>query len=229
VAQDEDPLRRIAEAVESAEILELKPSGDFDPPELSGGGASEASEPHGAEILAECAKLDHSDADNGLRLRRYHGQDLAVVAQDEMPTGTWAGWEGKYWDIAGGAARARITAQKLGERIVQEAEYLTATSVETRTIEEAEAAKLALAKLEKRSGRRANWDNDERARARRLETLIEDGKAARAALNARKVARRKFGISSKNRGASKRRSTSPAHSCGARPTASTRIAIKSPR
>lgn len=172
---------------------------DNDPPEppLDDGGDSEPPEDSElAERLAECSRLDHSDTDNGKRLIRYFGQDLAVMAQDEVPSGTWLSWAGTHWDIAGGAARARITVQKLGSRILLEADHLKSTPSELRMIAEGESARPELDQLEQS---RAEWNDEDRARARRLQMLVDAGEDARAALDKRKIARRKFAISSKNK------------------------------
>jgi putative DNA primase/helicase len=203
---DNDPLKTIAEAVESAEAIDLGEDyddtgyddDDYDPPEPPFGGecVGEPSDPVDRGVLAACARLDHSDTDNGIRLREYYGQDLSVIAQDEVTVGTWLAWADTHWDVAGGAARARMTVQKLGGRILQEADFLTATPFEARAVEEGGAAEGELEALE---ARRAEWNDAERARARRLEQVVAAGKVARAALDKRKVARRKFAISSKNK------------------------------
>lgn len=205
------PLQQIADAVGAAPPIDVSQDddtfvldddagddGDFDPPEppFDGEGNSELSDDTGlSEIVAECASLDHSDTDNATRLIRYFGNDLAVLAQDEVPAGTWMAWSGTHWDIAGGAARASMTVQKLGSRILLEADHLKSTPAELRAIEEGDRAKAELDNLEKT---RADWSDNEKTRAQQLERLADAGDDARAELNKRKVARRKFAVSSKN-------------------------------
>ena len=48
------------------------------------------------DIVAGCAGLDHSDTDNGLRLRRHFGQDLLVMAQEGIDAGAWAVWDATH-------------------------------------------------------------------------------------------------------------------------------------
>lgn len=207
----EDPLRRIADAVESAEPMNVEIEDDPDAFDsegeddeaassgttFDGGGNYEPStEPVDLDLLAACARLDHSDTDNGERLIRYFGQDLLVMAQDEVPSGTWLSWTGTHWDIAGGSARARITVQRLGGRILLEADHLAATPHEVRSLDAAEKAAVELADLEKS---KADWSDEHVLQAADLNRVIAAGKNARAALDKRKAKRRAFAISSKNK------------------------------
>jgi putative DNA primase/helicase len=134
------------------------------------------------DIVAGCAGLDHSDTDNGLRLRRHFGQDLLVMAQEGIDAGAWAVWDATHWNLANGAALASLTAQKVGARIGMEAGYLGPTPEEGKAIEA--AAPLRHRKPDQLS-------DTER-------TIREAGAAARAAVEKRRKARRSFAVSSKN-------------------------------
>jgi putative DNA primase/helicase len=84
--------------------------------------------------LAKCALLDHSDTDNGERLRAYFGRDLTVRAEAEVPDGSFLCWIGTHWDIEGGAAGASLMAQEVGPLIKREADFLRLTSAEEKTV-----------------------------------------------------------------------------------------------
>jgi putative DNA primase/helicase len=74
--------------------------------------------------LPRCARFDHSDTDNGKRLREYFGDRLLVMAQEGIEGGDWLTWAGTHWDLSGGAAGAARLAQLVGDLIVEEAEHL---------------------------------------------------------------------------------------------------------
>jgi putative DNA primase/helicase len=142
------------------------------------------------ETLAECAKLDHSDTDNGKRLIAYFGHDLTVRAESEVAGGSFLVWAGTHWDIDGGAAGASTKAQLVGPLIVREAEFLQPTPLEADAIRAADKARAEL--------RDAVLLGEEREE--QIKEMIAAGKKARAALATRKTNRRKFGVSSKNNG-----------------------------
>lgn len=146
--------------------------------------------------VAACARLDHSDTDNGQRFRAHFGRDLAVLAQADVAGGDLFAWTGTHWDRDDGLALAHTWAQRVGGLIALEADHLAATPHEKRAIEAAEDAANVIGPLE---AARADLGEAEKARLRELERAIEAGKAARAALDKRKVSRRKFGVSSKNK------------------------------
>jgi putative DNA primase/helicase len=154
------------------------------------------SEPDPA-VVAECASLDHSDTDNATRLIAHWGRDLAVLAQDEATGGTWLAWAGTHWDIASGAAMARLTAQGLGYRIGLEADHLTMTRDEEKAVEAARAAKIGLKALARKPAK--DWTEAEQEAAERMRDELAAGDDARAALDRRKKARRSFAVSSKNK------------------------------
>ena len=160
--------------------------GGGDPPEPPfGDGVDDPSpEKPDTEAVEWCARLDHSDTDNARRLIRHFGRDMAVMAQDEVSAGSFLSWTGTHWDLAGGLARAKVTVQMLGSRILMEANYLAATPRETRAIE-------AAAPL--RAKKRTELNEDEKV-------LLNAGDAAEDAIGKRQAKRRAWAITSKNKG-----------------------------
>jgi putative DNA primase/helicase len=138
--------------------------------------------------LADCAKLDHSDTDNGKRIIAYFGRKLTVRAESEVPGGSFLTWAGTHWDLDGGAAGANMLAQDVGPLIMREAEFLHLTPAEAKAIAGADVARAEL----KASALLAEGRREE------LGAIIAEGHAARKALSARKANRRKFGVSAKN-------------------------------
>jgi putative DNA primase/helicase len=94
--------------------------------------------------LAECAQLDHSDTDNGERLRKYFGNMLTVRSESEVAGGSFLSWCGTHWDLDGGAAGASMIAQKVGPLIMREAEYLQPTPSEAAAIAAGDKARTEL-------------------------------------------------------------------------------------
>lgn len=175
---DEDEARRAAmrEAIAGAPMVAGPGDDDCDGP------SETAFPPETLEAVAECAGFDHSDTDNGRRLLRHFGGDLAVLRQSETEKPTWVTWTGVHWDDQTGHFGAHAIAQQLGGRIALEAAYLRATPDEADAIKAGEKA--------------ARKPKDKQTDADAL--AIEQAKAAREALEKRKIARRKFGVSSKN-------------------------------
>ena len=193
-AQAPDPFKAIAALLEpeddatdfSADVYfpdgEAEPPGDE--PEACG---QKAKLPPGvdADVLLFCAGLDHSDTDNATRLLSHFGKDFTVLAQDGVPGGDFLVWTGTHWDMAAGAARARLLAQKLGDLIKLEARLLGFGEAEKAAVEAAKAAGFDIDRIR----------NDAKA--------VKDaghGKAvaAIAALAKRRAARVAFGVTSKN-------------------------------
>jgi len=148
------------------------------------------------EVLAACSRLDHSDTDNAKRYIAWFGSDLVVMETEGVINSDYFAWAGTHWDMAGGNDTAIRLAKQVGGRIALEADLLTATPSERRAMDEGERAIDDLARLEARA---AEWTDDDKVRVRALQKLIDAGTEARVALDKRKVARRKFGISSKNK------------------------------
>jgi putative DNA primase/helicase len=146
------------------------------------------------ETFRFCASLDQSDVDNGQRLISYFGRDLLVRQEDDVPAGQMMAWTGTHWDLAGGEALAHLIGQKVGDLIKREADYIDATPVEARAIGAGEKAAKELKALPPPDGA------DALARIDALEDLVAAAKKARAGLYARRGARRKWGISTKNAG-----------------------------
>lgn len=152
------------------------PMDDFGPSELAGEDASVD-----ADVVRRCAAFDHSDTDNARRLLAHFGADLVVVAQEGVAGGDWASWSGTHWDLAGGAAGAARIAQRLGGRIALEAACLEHTP------QEAEA----------RSAARGFSRDDKSEAASSARAAARD---AEKALKARRTARWRFAVTSKNVG-----------------------------
>lgn len=163
----------------------------------SGGNGGHPPPPIPDEAFAECAELDQSDTDNGKRLRRYFGRELLIREETEVPAGTWAHWTGNHWDLNGGAAGARILAQQLGDLILIEADFMSASPRELKAIEAGAAAKQKLKDLE--AIPEDEWGDEQRRAAEEYADALRVAKLAREALNKRKTARRKFAVSSKNK------------------------------
>lgn len=190
----DDPRHEIKRLVDEASPIGGD-DGDFDPGEGWGGGPPEPpfgdaddAGPGGPrkvnpEDLAHCATLDHSDTDNGKRLIRHFGDDLSVVAQDEVSGGSWLAWTGTHWDLAGGLALASMVVQLLGDRIILESEFIHPSPREHAAIKAAEL-------LEGKA--RADLTDDEKV-------TVAQGAAAADALDKRRGKRRAFGVSSKNK------------------------------
>jgi putative DNA primase/helicase len=208
------PVQRIADIIDSAPIfggeanpatlgansppLDMRDEGAFDddgtdagPSDSSGAGNTVA-----REVVIECAKLDHSDTDNGKRLIAHFGADLIVLEQEGVRNTAYSHWAGTHWDMIGGDDSAMRTAQKIGALIGLEADYLAVLPHESDAIEAADDAAVERERMEPG---RANWTDADKARARKLDAIINEGVAAREALQKRKTARRKFGVSSKNK------------------------------
>ena len=131
--------------------------------------------PVGNVVLADvewCAKLDHSDTDNGKRLLRHRGADLANMLEEGTDKANWLVWTGKAWDQSDGAKQALAIAQGIGGLIGLEAEYLQHTPAENAAI---------------RKASNAPGEENEKAKA-----------AAILSLEKRQAKRRAFGVSSKN-------------------------------
>jgi putative DNA primase/helicase len=122
--------------------------------------------PVGNVVLADvewCARLDHSDTDNGKRLLRHRGADLANMLEEGSDKANWLVWTGKAWDQSDGSKQALATAQQIGGLIGLEAEYLNHTPGELAAIRKAsadatddnlKAKAAAILALEKRQGKR---------------------------------------------------------------------------
>ncbi len=183
-------LDRVARLVEAAVPIPRAapepPLGDEIPGADDGGGegGGEGGDRPDLAVVRACAALDHSDTDNGLRLVWHFGQDLAVMAQDEVSAGSWLTWTGTHWDLANGLALATLTAQRLGSRMLLETRFLEPTPAERRAI--ADAAPL-------RGRARDDLTDAERQ-------LLARAESAEAGLAKRRQRRRAFAITSKNKG-----------------------------
>jgi putative DNA primase/helicase len=83
----------------------------------------------GPITLAECAKLEQNDTDNGRRLILHFGEDLLFA--DEIG---WHAWHRNRWQRRGGDRVVQILAQRTAKRIRFEARHLAHTQSEERAI-----------------------------------------------------------------------------------------------
>jgi putative DNA primase/helicase len=102
--------------------------------------AAEKDTPADPAVVEFCAELDHSDTDNGRRLQLHFGHDLVVVAEEKSKEPLFGVWTGTHWDIANGRPRAVAIAQKLGDRIADEALCIRPTEKQQALLDRAEEA-----------------------------------------------------------------------------------------
>lgn len=93
-------------------------------------------------VVEFCAELDHSDTDNGKRLKLHFGEDLLVLAQEKAKTPLFAVWTGTHWDVANGGPKSLAIAQRLGDRIAMETEYIRPNPFEQMWIDRGQEASL---------------------------------------------------------------------------------------
>lgn len=130
-------------------------------------------------IARECAPLDQNDRDNARRMLRWFGQDLAYV-----PGMGWLVWRENHWKRDESDLYARFLAQELVDRIKLECLMIEPTGGQKQLLAAAEhAAKKDPAKL-------TPGDMG----------LIKRAQELRDQMRAKKVARRKFAVSSGNAG-----------------------------
>jgi putative DNA primase/helicase len=91
-------------------------------------------------IVEYCAEFDHSDTDNGKRLKLHFGEDLIVISQEKAKTPMFAVWTGTHWDAANGGPKSLAIAQRLGDRIAMEAAYIRPNPFEQMWIDKGQAA-----------------------------------------------------------------------------------------
>lgn len=172
-------------------------AGDDEPAADGDGGPSDGAPPGvDMDVVEGCAKFDHSDTDNAKRLIAHFGRDLVVLETEGIINTDYFTWAGTHWDMAGGNDAAVRLAKKVGGLIGLEADFLAATPDERRAMEDGAQAAADLVALERT---RPDWSDADKLRAKAFERTIDEGANARAALDRRKVARRKFGVSSKNK------------------------------
>jgi putative DNA primase/helicase len=143
------------------------------------------------EIILRCASEPQNDIGNANRLLNYFRSDILNVRD-----AGWHGWHESRWRREGGKEIATMYAHRTAARIALEAEYITATSIEQHAIDEAAEAHADLQAL----GKVEKLTDDQVAKKRRLSDIVERGRAALAAIEARQIARRKYAVSSGNSG-----------------------------
>ncbi|NVP54475.1 phage/plasmid primase, P4 family [Mycoplana rhizolycopersici] len=90
--------------------------------------------------LEFCAELDHSDTDNGKRMILHFGSDLVVISQEKAKTPAFAVWTGTHWDASNGGPKSKALAQRLGDRIAQEIDFIKPNAFEQMLIDRGEEA-----------------------------------------------------------------------------------------
>lgn len=93
-------------------------------------------------VVEYCAEFDTSDTDNGKRVRLHFGEDLVVIAQEKAKQPMFGVWTGTHWDVANGGPKSLAIAQRLGDRIAMETQYIVPNAFEKMWIERGEAALL---------------------------------------------------------------------------------------
>jgi putative DNA primase/helicase len=175
-----------ARGIEAAEVLS-----DGTDEASSGGGDSAPSpkefEGFNIEIIKQCSARDPSDTDNAERLMAHFGRDLTVLAQDGVTGGDWLAWTGTHWDIADGAARARMLAQKVGFAIKAEAMFLALSPREQALVEEWDAGKPEFEVIEKIALK--DRSDEQKKRGADLMRLRDEADAIRQSLKKRKKSR----------------------------------------
>lgn len=150
------------------------------------------------ETLKACAELDKSDTDNGKRLMAHFGRDLVVRAEREVAAGTWLHWTKTHWDIDGGAAAVALLAQKVGDLIVREADFIEQTPRERELIAAGKAAAEQIKALELVSAEERSEDDKNKIALLRAAELA--GSKAYGQWQGRKQRRRDQGVTAKNAG-----------------------------
>lgn len=158
--------------------------GSGDPPWYAGGGVPpEAVEASVAEPL--------NDTGNGKRLLHHFRDDILNVREIG-----WHVWAGTHWEKDGAGEGVERFAQVTAARIALEADLLAATPREAAAIEAGAKAEAELLELRKI----AMLSEEQRAREAELERAMSRADYARAELQKRKSARRKYAVSSGNGG-----------------------------
>src|SRR5262249_20282725 len=120
----DDGYRELADLIEGGDDATLPPAVD-DIADFAGAPAPPKGSDWPADAtLAECAGLDESDTDNGKRLIRYFGDRILVMQQAGIDGGDFLTWSGRHWDLDGGAAGAALLAQRVGDLIQRETDYM---------------------------------------------------------------------------------------------------------
>ncbi|MCB2106371.1 MAG: hypothetical protein KDE14_01665 [Rhodobacteraceae bacterium] len=198
---DSDPYSDLADYIEgapaAAPVVAPHPALAGSPQWLGeDDGESEGTPPDDAasislEVIAVCAREPQNDTGNGQRLLHHFGQDLLNVRDVG-----WHAWTGTHWEREGGQEIAVRRAQATATRIVLEADFLAHTPHEAALIEAADDTAAALAAIDKVK----ELTDEQKARKRDLQQAVDAGAWARAQLQARQIARRKYAVSSGNAG-----------------------------
>lgn len=133
-------------------------------------------------VVEDCAALDHSDTDNGRRLISHFGANLIVVAQEKAKEPFYTVWTGSHWDVASGRLKAEALAQRIGDLIGLEPEYILPSEDEQKAID---------------AGRKAEKLADSDRKESDHERIADARKAVQAVTRRRKR-RHDHAVSSKN-------------------------------
>lgn len=143
------------------------------------------------ETIALCAAEPQNDTGNGKRLLAWFGDALLHVREIG-----WHAWADTHWRREGGAEVATRSAQVTAARIALEADFLAASPREQMAIDAAETAAASLVALEQLD----KLTEDQARERKRLIAIVDAGSAALAALQGRRLSRRKYAVSSGNVG-----------------------------
>lgn len=144
------------------------------------------------EVLIACSQEPQNDTGNGARLLHHFGTALLHVRNVG-----WYAWAGTHWENEGGNEMATRRAHRTAERILLEADVMTATPKEQAAIDAASQARDAMGAIEKAKG---SVDARKDQHWQMLSRVVEAGAEAQAALKGRQIARRKYSVSSGNAG-----------------------------
>lgn len=142
----------------------------------------------------ECAQRDQSDTDNAHRLLAYVGRDLLVRAEEESDAGSFLVWTGTHWDVANGKAGALKLAQRVGDLIKEEVDFIVATDAEARRIEKSAAAQTEIDGF----AEKALLTPADEQRIDDLMAVIKSGERAQDAIYRRRAKRREWAVGAKN-------------------------------
>jgi putative DNA primase/helicase len=129
--------------------------------------------------IGECAQLDPNDRDNGRRLVKHFGADMAYV----QGMG-WLVWSGRFWQRDDGELRIRLLAQELVDLIKLERAFIEYTPGQARLLQAARP--------------RRQIPEEEKTQADR--ELIKNADSAIAQRSKKRADREKFAIQSGNAG-----------------------------
>jgi putative DNA primase/helicase len=192
-----DPKQAIADAVADAEPLSGQPGPDLDDEAHDPGDPPPPDDDIDWDVLRACAAEAQNDTGNSRRLRHRFGRDIIHVQSVAV-----FAYDGRRWaeDIDGRVSRPLC--HKVADSIMLEPIVMAQTEDEQAAIEAAEDA-VELLKAARLALMSASTDDEKAALRTEIsahEMAIALGRAAKAALTKRRVARRRFAVSTGNTG-----------------------------